>query len=1338
MNTLKQTLFLLLVLVFSGVSKTIAQSTGVYVGGHIRRERPGTIEKLRNSGFTYIILFNINVEPDGTLTTDGETVCKDGKYVFGNTQPNYVSDIKKLKQAPTTISRIEICIGGWGNESFSRIKELINSHGVGSSTILYKNFKALKNAIPEIDAVNNDDEHCYDVATAVKFHKMMYELGYKTTVAPYMNRSFWENLVSQLGDRCDRVLIQCYDGGAGNNPSDWHLGNRAVHAGRMNYQEGGVDACIAQMESWKKNNGVSGGFIWLYNDETWNLNQWATRMLRVFGTKKCDDNIASLYADSDYRGYSKSLGEGSYTQADLAMYGISAKDISSLKVTKGFKITLYENADFTGNSKSWTTDASFVGGDWNDKACSVRIEPNGKSGLSGNFKIMNRNSGKYLDLDNNKTDNNTAIVQFDDEGVDASQTWTFTEVMNGKGVYSICSYGNKNRGMDVADFSKENGAQVQLYDYLGNPHQQFILYDCGEGYYQLVARNSGKVVEIPQSSKGNGEWIKIYDNNGTHTQQWAVVENRYDEASAVTLYTDKDYKGKAVTLSEGEYNLSRMGLYNLKDNDMSSLKVTPGFKVTIYEDDNFNGKSKSYTASESFVGAEWNDKMSSLKVEAYHELQVKYHIGDGPEVTSEVSTEGSLTTLLGGEDNAMKVTQLSVIGILNDADINLLQKMAGREGTGSLKSLNLSEATFMSTGKKVPDNIFQNCKNLQKVDFSNMTEIGKWAFNNCALTEITIPASVTIIREEAFKNCSALKTLKFEAGTSEKELVLKEEAFFGCGIMDLANNGVLPSRIISIANRTFQGCGITKLTLPQNDKLTGVSRKLDFNGVQTDYMGALGYGVFFGCRNLTDLTIPANVTVINEVAFQSCNLQNVTFADATKITEIQNYAFTDNQNLAGIFADKDFVHLKTIGEGAFKDCFKLTDADFKNLTKNVTRIERETFRNCHDGLKTIDIHSGITFIGAGAFADNPYVTKIIVRSGTQIDAQSYVGDQGIFYRMKPNLVQVVFADKAETNYMVYRDNIKVGEEDKGPNAFMFLLTKTLDENATDYQVVAQRHADVLLQRTFKAGWNTLVLPFGARDNGKAVKCARIYQKALNAFEGDGFMIAAYRGLAKNDAQPDNSTFYFLQYADYDNDPLDEFEPLLVRMTQKDIDNAKGVYTFKDVELNYDADKSYTAEEAKNRMGKDEKGEYFTGNQDHELNDKFKNCSYKDFYFTGTLHLQQGNATEGSAFIAPGDYIIQNNTFVKCLEGKKYGLKGFRGYFKQLPSSKSSAKGNIGICLVDRNGVVSSIHQVDGVSLTSASVAPVAVYNLSGQQVGNSLSTLAKGVYIVKGKKFVKK
>ena len=717
-------------------------------------------------------------------------------------------------------------------------------------------------------------------------------------------------------------------------------------------------------------------------------------MLSVF--VHAADELAILYVDQDYGGSSISLGEGSYTQQELTNYGISAKNISSLKVTKGFKITLYENANFTGNSKSWTTDASFVGEDWNDKACSVRIEPNGKSGLSGNFKIMNRNSGKYLDLRDNKTDNNTAIVQFDDEGVDASQTWTFTEVMNGQGVYSICSYGNKDRGMDVVNSSKENEAQVQLYDYLGNPHQQFILYDCGEGYYQLVARNSGKVVEIPQSSNKNGEWIKIYDNNGTHTQQWAVVENRCNEAPAVILYTDRDYKGKAVTLSEGEYNLSRMGLYNLKDNDMSSLKVTPGFKVTIYADDNFQGTSKSYIASESFVGEDWNDKMSSLKVEAYHGLQVTYHIGDNSEaVTSEVSAVGSLATLLG--DKAMDVTQLSVKGYLNDADINLLQKMAGRESTGKLKSLNLSEATFTETGKKVPTQAFQDCNKLQQVDLSNMTEIGIDAFRNCALTEISIPASVA-------------------------------------------------------------------------------------------------------------------------------------------------------------------------------------------------KIEK------------------------GAFAGNTTVTKVTV-SSTQIDARSYDGEDNIFSGMDPNNVQVVFKDAAEYNYKNYRNDIKDGNN-VYKNAFMYLLTKTLDENDDDYTVVAQRHADVRLKRTFKAGWNTLVLPFGARylENDPEPSCSSIFQRALNASGNKDFMIAAYRGLSKKNADSDNRTFYFLKYADYKKDPLDEFEPLLIRMTEEDINNANGVYTFKNVELNYDGDfkdpnndkikiyKEYTAAEAKERMGKRENGKYFDGKYDETAND----------------------------------------------------------------------------------------------------------------------------------------
>ena len=536
----------------------------------------------------------------------------------------------------------------------------------------------------------------------------------------------------------------------------------------------------------------------------------------------------------------------------------------------------------------------------------------------------------------------------------------------------------------------------------------------------------------------------------------------------------------------------------------------------------------------------------------------------------------------------------------------------------------------------------------------------------------------------------------------------------------------------------------TKMAIEIPSSVTKIGDQAFLNRLKDTGLNILGNGslnigieAFKACDELAKIQTPDNrVLRISKNAFMLCKQLNA-------------------------FENIDNAKITSLGEGVFRDCRSMTNEFVKGVLENYAVngekkiIPAYLFSGCnrddgHSSFTQLDIPASFTQIDKGAFAKNPDVTKIIVHRGEQINAQTYYdnnGEDGIFYNMVPNKVQVVFEGKADNKYKVYRENIKVDGEDMGPNAFMFLLTKTLDENATDYDVVAQRHADVCLKRTFKAGWNTLVLPFGARHgDGRedgAGDCAHIFQKALNASNDGNFMIAAYRGLAKNEAHPDNSTFYFLKYANYD-DPIDEFEPLLIRMTQKDIDNAnanKGVYTFKDVELNYDGDNNrlYSADGVKERMGRrNDDGEYFDGSYDHEANDKFRKCTYNDFYFTGTLYKQQGTASQNSAFIAPGDYIIQNNTFVKCLADRKYGFKGFRGYFKQKPSSTPSAKGNIGISLVDRNGVVSSIHQVDGTSLTPASVAPAAVYNLSGQQVGNSLSTLAKGVYIVNGKKFVKK
>jgi len=354
--------------------------SGVYVGGHIRRERPGTITKLKESGFTYAILFNVHVDQDGTLKTDGETICKDGKYVFQQTQPHYVEDIRALKTAPTGISRLEICIGGWGNDSYVNIKNLVNREGTGENSTLYRNFKALMETVPGIDAVNNDDEHSYDVATATKFHVMMYDLGYKTTLAPYTNKTFWTSLAKNINRQrpgaVDRVMVQCYDGGAGNDPRSWTFPGITRHAGRTNYQTS-MEGSIEQMERWRDQKAATGGFVWVYNDETWSLNAWASAMNRTFGARTVEekDIAAKAYSKTKFDGYCVNLPVGTHTKADLALYGLQANDLESIQITEGYRARLYKSTDCSRTYRQASKSVTNLGSYWLNQVSSIVIEP---------------------------------------------------------------------------------------------------------------------------------------------------------------------------------------------------------------------------------------------------------------------------------------------------------------------------------------------------------------------------------------------------------------------------------------------------------------------------------------------------------------------------------------------------------------------------------------------------------------------------------------------------------------------------------------------------------------------------------------------------------------------------------------------------------------------------------------------------------------------------------------------------------------------------------------------------------------------------------------------------
>lgn len=65
----------------------------------------------------------------------------------------------------------------------------------------------------------------------------------------------------------------------------------------------------------------------------------------------------------------------------------------------------------------------------------------------------------------------------------------------------------------------------------------------------------------------------------------------------------------------------------------------------------------------------------------------------------------------------------------------------------------------------IKENAFKKNKSFSFVEFQNnynFKNIGKYAFSNSIIHNITIPSSVTIINEGAFEGCTELKYVTFK------------------------------------------------------------------------------------------------------------------------------------------------------------------------------------------------------------------------------------------------------------------------------------------------------------------------------------------------------------------------------------------------------------------------------------------------------------------------------------------------------------------------------------------------------------------------------------------------
>ena len=210
-----------------------------------------------------------------------------------------------------------------------------------------------------------------------------------------------------------------------------------------------------------------------------------------------------------------------------------------------------------------------------------------------------------------------------------------------------------------------------------------------------------------------------------------------------------------------------------------------------------------------------------------------------------------------------------------------------------------------------------------------VTEIGNNAFENSAITDITIPATVLKVREFAFSNCSQLKTAEMNG----ENTYFENSIFSNCTNLEKVIVNI--KTLTSYADGVFVGCNkLTSITIGKDIKTVDTNVhlmiisapnlseiKIDNNSNFISSNGILfdknmeTLVIYPAKKTETDYTVPSTVNTIGEASFASCtNIKNVILP--TSVGSIEEAAFDSCTSLSSVTFKRD-TPPSTIGEDIF-------------------------------------------------------------------------------------------------------------------------------------------------------------------------------------------------------------------------------------------------------------------------------------------------------------------------------------------------------------------------------------------------------------------------------------
>ena len=333
----------------------------------------------------------------------------------------------------------------------------------------------------------------------------------------------------------------------------------------------------------------------------------------------------------------------------------------------------------------------------------------------------------------------------------------------------------------------------------------------------------------------------------------------------------------------------------------------------------------------------------------------------------------------------------------------------------------LTSITLGDNVKTLSGYMFANA-GVTSFNLNKVTTIGNGALSGIKFTDLTIPASVTSIGDNAFYNCSSLANLTFASGASDLTIGFQPGTaqygpFYQSPLAKIVVNRslILTQTYADVCDSSNEGVFSTKYGSQSTTiSLGGQVAKIP------EFM--------FGCLPITEMVIPATVTEISNDAFTDCNkLKSIIFAASSTPLKVGyntvgedeglfaespletvvlnreiNYTFP-NPDVAteGLFGNKPILTSITLGDNV------KTLSGYMFANAGVTSFDLKKVNTIGNGalsgvqFSEISIPETVTRIGDNAFKDCRALSKLTFASGTSdltIGFQPGQDEVGPFYQ----------------------------------------------------------------------------------------------------------------------------------------------------------------------------------------------------------------------------------------------------------------------------------------------------------------------------------------------------